>query len=161
MSPTESTPGNPATLPAGAAINAADLDFTGLMMPPPGSGVPPLSEDEKMLFARWIDLGCPIDWDQSAYGWFLDDLRPALDVSLPLFRPELVLCATIVVMLFVVGRSLCAQDLDDAGIARALKAGVDDKFDSWVGECRAEATRADRRAAARLGRTVFQQNPNR
>jgi len=55
--------------------------------------------------------------------------------------------ASIVVMLFVVGRSLCAQDLDDAGIARALKAGVDDKFDSWVGECRAEATRADRRAA--------------
>ncbi|MFN8643831.1 MAG: hypothetical protein U0802_20040 [Candidatus Binatia bacterium] len=81
--PTETSPGNPATLPAGAAANAADLDFTGLMMPPPGSGVPPLSEDEKMLFARWIDLGCPIDWDQSAYGWFLDDLRPALDVSLP------------------------------------------------------------------------------
>lgn len=53
------------------------------MMPPPGSGVPPLSDDEKMLFARWIDLGCPIDWDQSAYGWFLDDLRPSLNVSLP------------------------------------------------------------------------------
>ena len=54
-----------------------------MMMPPPGSGVPPLSEDEKMTFARWIDLGAPIDWDESAYGWFLDDLRPALDVSLP------------------------------------------------------------------------------
>ena len=81
--PTESVPGNAATLPSGAQINQADLDFTGQMMPPPGSGVPPLSEDEKMLFARWIDLGAPIDWDQSAYGWFLDDLRPALDVSLP------------------------------------------------------------------------------
>lgn len=81
--PTESVSGNAATLPSGAQINQADLDFTGQMMPPPGSGVPPLSDDEKMLFARWIDLGCPIDWDESAYGWFLDDLRPALDVSLP------------------------------------------------------------------------------
>jgi hypothetical protein len=81
--PTESVPGNEATLPTGADVNEADLDFTGTIMPPPGSSVPPLSEDEKMLFARWIDLGCPIDWDESAYGWFLDDLRPALDVSLP------------------------------------------------------------------------------
>ncbi len=81
--PTETMPGNAATLPAGVNASAADLDFTGMMMPPPGSGVPPLSEDEKMTFARWIDLGAPIDWDESAYGWFLDDLRPALDVSLP------------------------------------------------------------------------------
>jgi len=81
--PTETTPGNAATLPPGANASAADLDFSGLMMPPPGSGVPPLSEDEKMTVARWIDLGAPIDWDESAYGWFLDDLRPALDVSLP------------------------------------------------------------------------------
>jgi len=84
--PTETMPGNAATLPAGADANAADLDFTGQMMPPPGSGVPPLSEDEKMLFARWIDLGAPINWADNGtnvYGWFLDDLRPALDVSLP------------------------------------------------------------------------------
>ncbi|MEO8602844.1 MAG: hypothetical protein ABI629_09725, partial [bacterium] len=84
--PTETTPGNAATLPAGANANAADLDFTGQIMPPPGSGVAPLSEDEKMLFARWIDLGAPINWADNganAYGWFLDDLRPALDVSLP------------------------------------------------------------------------------
>jgi hypothetical protein len=84
--PTETTPGNAATLPAGANANEADLDFTGQMMPPPGSGVPPLSEDEKMLFARWIDLGAPINWADNganAYGWFLDDLRPSLNVSLP------------------------------------------------------------------------------
>jgi len=84
--PTESTPGDAATLPPGANPNFADLDFTGQMMPPPGSGVPPLSEDERMLFARWIDLGAPINWANggaNAYGWFLDDLRPALDVSLP------------------------------------------------------------------------------
>ncbi|MGD9763807.1 MAG: dockerin type I domain-containing protein [Candidatus Binatia bacterium] len=84
--PTESVPGDESTLPPGADVNTADLDFTGLMMPPPGSGVPPLSEDEKLLFARWIDLGAPINWGgngATAYGWFLDDLRPSLDVSLP------------------------------------------------------------------------------
>ncbi len=81
--PTESTPGVRATLPAGADPNAADLDYTGTIMPPPGSGVPGLSEDEKRTIARWIDLGCPIDPDQGAYGWFLDDLRPALAVTLP------------------------------------------------------------------------------
>jgi hypothetical protein len=81
--PTESTPGNASTLPAGAGVNEADLDFTGSIMPPPGSGVPPLSIDERMTIARWIDLGAPIDAAQSAYGWFLDDLRPTLTVSEP------------------------------------------------------------------------------
>ena len=33
-------------------------------MPPPGSGVPALSEDEKITFARWVDLGCPINGSQ-------------------------------------------------------------------------------------------------
>ena len=36
-----------------------------------------------MLFARWIDLGAPIDYAHSSYGWFLDDLRPTLTLSLP------------------------------------------------------------------------------
>ncbi len=88
--PTESVPGNPATLPAGADANAADLNYSGTMMPPPGSGAPPLSNDEKMLFARWIDLGCPIDLDSASgppaangHGWFLDDHRPTVAVSLP------------------------------------------------------------------------------
>jgi len=84
--PTETVPGDENTLPPGTDVNEADLDFTGMMMPPPGSGVPPLSEDEKMTFARWIDLGAPINWGDdgaTAYGWFLDDLRPSLNVSLP------------------------------------------------------------------------------
>jgi hypothetical protein len=84
--PTESVPGDPATLPAGADPNKADLDYTGDIMPPPGSGVPPLSEDEKMTFARWIDLGCPINTGSGAgtnFGWHLDDLRPTLTVSSP------------------------------------------------------------------------------
>ncbi|UXI68438.1 TolB family protein [Tahibacter amnicola] len=81
--PTEAVPGNVATLPAGADPNAADLDYTGTAMPPPGSPVTPLSEEEKLRFVRWIDLGCPIDTGNAALGWFLDDLRPALTVSLP------------------------------------------------------------------------------
>jgi len=84
--PTESVPGDPATLPPGADPNAADLDYTGDIMPPPGSAVPALSEDEKMTFARWVDLGCPINTGAGTgtnYGWHLDDLRPTLTISSP------------------------------------------------------------------------------
>ncbi len=85
--PTETVPGDASTLPAGAAANEADLDYSGSPMPPPGQGVPLLSVDEKMLFARWIDLGCPIDsafgTADEAYGWHLDDLRPTLALSSP------------------------------------------------------------------------------
>jgi hypothetical protein len=82
--PTETTPGDASTLPAGAQINNADLDYTGDAMPPPGS--PALTHDQKMLFVRWVDLGCPINTGQGSnanFGWFLDDVRPTLDVSLP------------------------------------------------------------------------------
>ena len=83
--PTESTPGDAATLPAGSAPNDADLDFTGTAMPPPGSGAVPLSADEKRLFARWIDLGAPVDLEgpTTEWGWMLDDLRPTLHVDAP------------------------------------------------------------------------------
>jgi len=89
--PTEALPGDVATLPQGASINAADVDFTGQMMPPPGSGVPPLSEDDKMTIARWIDLGAPINWasgGNTPWGWFLDEIRPTLALSAP--RPGVV-----------------------------------------------------------------------
>jgi hypothetical protein len=79
--PTESEPGNPATLPVGASANEADLDYTGSIMPPPP--VTALTEDEKLLFVRWIDLGAPIDTGNPAYGYLLDDLKPTLTVSLP------------------------------------------------------------------------------
>lgn len=79
--PTESVPGNPATLPPGANANAADLDYSGAVMPPPPAV--PLTEEEKLRFVRWIDLGAPVDLDSSGYGWLLDDLRPTLTVSLP------------------------------------------------------------------------------
>jgi len=84
--PTETTPGDVSTLPGGAgAINKADLDYTGAQMPPPGSSVPGLTADEKMTFARWIDLGCPIDNDggPNEWGWALDDLRPTVALSAP------------------------------------------------------------------------------
>jgi hypothetical protein len=87
--PTESVPGNPATLPPGADANLADLDYTGTRMPPPAAvtagTVPALTEDEKRNFARWVDLGCPIDLSGETpnWGWFVDDLRPTLTISTP------------------------------------------------------------------------------
>jgi hypothetical protein len=85
--PTETTPGDPNTLPQGADPNDADLDFTGTVMPPVGSGVPPLTIDQKITIARWIDLGCPINFGAESgegnLGWFLDDLRPSLNVNQP------------------------------------------------------------------------------
>ncbi len=87
--PTESTPGDPSTLPAGANPNAADLDFVASSAHPAG-GMTSLTTAEKMLFARWIDLGAPIDLsvirNSPGMGWFLDDLRPTLTISLP--RPN-------------------------------------------------------------------------
>lgn len=77
--PTESTPGDANTLPPGASVNDADLDFTGSQMPP--ATHPQLTAAEKLTIVRWIDLGCPLD--EGPYGWFLDDLKPTLTVSLP------------------------------------------------------------------------------
>lgn len=88
--PTESVPGDPDTLPPGANPNDADIDFTGDMMPPPDSDpslYPRLTEDEKMMIARWIDLGSPATSQgsgvQQDLGWFADELRPTLDISIP------------------------------------------------------------------------------
>jgi hypothetical protein len=83
--PTESVPGNAATLPTGANPNFADLDYSGSSMPPPPPL--PLSEADKLRIVRWIDLGAPIDTGNAEFGWLLDDLRPTLTVSLP--RPGL------------------------------------------------------------------------
>jgi hypothetical protein len=41
-----------------------------------------LTWSEKQSFARWVDLGAPIDLsNQGAWGWFEDDLRPTLWAS--------------------------------------------------------------------------------
>jgi hypothetical protein len=71
-----------------------DLDFVGSQMPPEAavkSGkVQPLSDEDRRTLVRWIDLGCPIDFDYNAdapvergYGWMLDDNRPVLTVAHP------------------------------------------------------------------------------
>lgn len=94
--PTESVPGDASTLPAGAHPNEADLDFIGTIMPPAGAihpqtglAIPPLTDDEKMQFATWVDLGCPVNVTAEAgdqrheMGWFLDDLKPTLTINFP------------------------------------------------------------------------------
>ena len=85
--PSAAVLGDANTLPPGARINDADLDLVGSIMPIPGEGYAPLTTEEKMTFARWIDLGCAIDQSRGetkqGYGWFADDLRPVLTVSAP------------------------------------------------------------------------------
>jgi hypothetical protein len=80
-----------------------DVDFTGSLMPPPEAvagtykspdgktiKVPPLSAEEKLTLARWIDIGCPIDLDydrdrpdRRGGGWMLDEGRPTLTLTSP------------------------------------------------------------------------------
>ncbi len=80
-----------------------DVDFTGDAMPPPeavaGSfkaadgkpiKVPPLSDEEQLIFVRWVDLGCPIDLDydpenpdRRGQGWMLDEGPPTLALTGP------------------------------------------------------------------------------
>jgi hypothetical protein len=84
--PTESVPGNASTLPPGANLNDADLDFVPSTAHPAG-GMAALTADQKITLARWIDLGCPINAGEGTanenYGWFVDDVRPTLEVSAP------------------------------------------------------------------------------
>lgn len=98
--PSEPKPGERALVWKGKELDVQkmrarqDLDYLPPMMPPPGavkSGkVAPLSDEDKRTIVRWIDLGCPIDMDQpsakphaAGYGWFLDDNRPTLALTLP------------------------------------------------------------------------------
>jgi len=84
--PSPSDPSNPATIPPGYSFYDCDLDYTGEAMPPAGSV--PLTWEERMKIARWVDLGAPIDltgvnfsvgWKSYA-GYLEDDLRPTLSV---------------------------------------------------------------------------------
>jgi Hydrazine synthase alpha subunit middle domain len=83
--PTESVPGDASTLPVGANRNAVDIDFVGTQMPPPSSGIT-LTDEEKMKFVRWIDLGAPVDslaTNLRPYGWFNDEEVPVLTLADP------------------------------------------------------------------------------
>ncbi len=97
--PTETTPGDASTLawhgqpvPADKIknlIGIADLDYNGKQCPPPDSKTPALTDEEKRTIARWIDLGCPIDLENSTgtqnytLGWHCDDARPTLALTIP------------------------------------------------------------------------------
>ena len=109
--PTETVPGDPSTLqwhgkplaPTGENIARADIDYTGSIMPPPEAvagtfaapdgtkiKVAPLTDEDQRTIIRWIDLGCPIDFDYDAkhpksrgYGWMCDDTRPTLTLPYP------------------------------------------------------------------------------
>ncbi|MBC7820813.1 MAG: hypothetical protein IAG10_28340 [Planctomycetaceae bacterium] len=83
--------------------HAYDLDYLGGSMPPPDAvagkyrgpdgqaiKVEPLSDEDRRTIVRWIDLGCPIDFDydadhpeQRGLGWMLDDNRPILTLTSP------------------------------------------------------------------------------
>ncbi len=49
--------------------------------------VAPLSDEDKLTLARWIDIGCPIDREydskQRDRGWLLDEGRPTLTLTYP------------------------------------------------------------------------------
>src|SRR5205085_11456602 len=52
--------------------------------------VKPLSDEDRRTLVRWIDLGCPIDFDfdpkapeKHGHGWMVDDQRPTLTLTYP------------------------------------------------------------------------------
>lgn len=107
----ETEPGNPASLtyqgkPFDKKMDNQrfiNLAYTGSAMPPPeavaGTYVAPdgkkikveaLGDEDRRTIARWIDLGCPIDFDYDpvkpdtrGHGWREDDLRPTLTMTVP------------------------------------------------------------------------------
>jgi len=100
--PTASVPGDANTLElAGELIpntqsnrDRSDLDFRGSVMPPPkaveSGKVQPLTDADRRTLVRWIDLGCPIDYDfdstnpdRRGFGWACDDKRPTLTLTNP------------------------------------------------------------------------------
>ncbi|MFN0196947.1 MAG: hypothetical protein ACKVT0_09380 [Planctomycetaceae bacterium] len=98
--PSESKPGAGDMLHQGKSLDpeqfahAIDIDFTGSAMPPPDAvlagDIPTLSDEDRRIIVRWIDLGCPIDLDydsthpeQRGFGWMLDDNRPILALTSP------------------------------------------------------------------------------
>jgi hypothetical protein len=107
--PSEPEPGvgfftlNGETVDTQKARHAYDLDYLGSQMPPADAiagkavspagkpiKVEPLSDNDRLTIVRWIDLGCPIDFDfdpahpeQRGLGWMLDDNRPILTLTSP------------------------------------------------------------------------------
>jgi hypothetical protein len=78
------------------------LAYTGGIMPPPEAvagtyerngkkiKVAPLTDEDRRTLVRWIDLGCPIDFDYNpakpqtrGLGWMCDETRPTLTLTYP------------------------------------------------------------------------------
>jgi hypothetical protein len=77
--------------------------YTGSIMPPPEAvagtyagpdgkkiKVAPLTDEDRRTLVRWIDLGCPIDFDYdpakpkaTGIGWMCDETRPTLTLTYP------------------------------------------------------------------------------
>ena len=72
--PTERTPGDRATFPAGASLELADLDYSDS-----ANHAAMLSAAEKRLIAAWIDLGTPVDLGG---GYWEDENRPTLTLTM-------------------------------------------------------------------------------
>ena len=145
--PTAKTPGDPGSLQLkGEPIedtprnrNLSDLDYNGKIMPPRKAvaegKVKPLSDHDKRTIIRWIDLGCPIDFEKK-WGWFADDQRPTLTLSKPV-RGENAALEKIVVGIYDYGSGLAEKtfsvtaDFEIDGIkpggdlAAKFKAGAD------------------------------------
>lgn len=109
--PYEAIPGDPTSLRhKGQPVpntpqnkRLAHIGYVGGIMPPPEAvagnyvgpdgkkiSVPALSDEDKRTLVRWIDLGCPIDFDYDpaqpaalGRGWMLDDQRPTLTLTEP------------------------------------------------------------------------------
>lgn len=71
--PTESVPGDPSTMPAGASGHMIDLDYSDT-----ANHKAMISDNEKRLITTWIDLGAPIDLGG---GHWQDETRPALAIT--------------------------------------------------------------------------------
>ncbi|MFT5856927.1 MAG: hypothetical protein ACI8XO_004183 [Verrucomicrobiales bacterium] len=100
--PSAKIPGDPDSLHHGGKRientqrnrNQSDLDYNGKQMPPQkavdAGKVKALTHDDQLTIIRWIDLGCPIDFDYDpaspesrGEGWMVDDNRPVLAVTHP------------------------------------------------------------------------------
>lgn len=92
-------PGDPSTLqykgkPFHGDLRQVGLAYSGSVMPPPeavrSGKVKPLTDEDRRTLVRWIDLGCPIDFDYDPFkpdkrgrGWMMDESRPTLTLTYP------------------------------------------------------------------------------